>query len=176
MRTLLFILISVQCTLAQKYKLDKSLVSFFSSAPIEDIRAGNTKSNSIFNLANGEIVISIPINQFQFDKALMQQHFNEKYMESGKYPRATFQGKISGIEKVQYQQEVLAIGIMNIHGVNQAIEIPGQLTLNKDQIDMKAVFKVILDDYKIKIPAIMWKNIAEEIEVTVNFIYKPYEN
>jgi len=176
MRILIFILLSVHCTYAQKYKLEKSQVSFFSSAPVEDIRADNTKTSSIFNLTNGDIVISIPINQFQFDKALMQQHFNEKYMESDKYPRAIFQGKISGIENVQYRQEVMAIGIMNIHGVNREIKIPGQLIMTKDQIEMKAVFKVLLEDYKIKIPAIMWKNIAEEIEVTVNFIYKSYEN
>jgi hypothetical protein len=76
---------------SQKFTAEKSHVSFFSDAAIEDISAENTKASSIFNTATSEIVFSIPIKDFRFAKALMQEHFNEKYMDSEKFPKATFQ-------------------------------------------------------------------------------------
>jgi polyisoprenoid-binding protein YceI len=172
MRILLLLFLSAQLLTAQKYKIEKSLVTFYSAAPVEDIKAVNTKASSFFDKSTGEVVFSIPINQFQFEKMLMQQHFNEKYMESEKYPRASFQGKIEGIKNDLSQQQVRAIGILTIHGVSNQIEVPGQLKFIGNKIEMNAVFIVKLEDYQIKIPAIMWKNIAEEIEVTVEFTYK----
>src|SRR6266478_4827410 len=83
---------------AQKFTSDKTYVKFFSDASIEDITAENTKSSSIFNEATGDVVFSIPIKEFEFDKSLMKEHFNEKYMESEQFPKAIFQGKISGYQ------------------------------------------------------------------------------
>src|SRR5690349_8061189 len=83
---------------SQKYVAEKSQITFFSDAALEDITATNKKASSIFNSANGEIVFSVPISEFQFAKSLMQEHFNEKYMESDKYPKSTFQGKIENYD------------------------------------------------------------------------------
>lgn len=175
MRVLLMICLSVQLVNAQKYKLDKSLINFYSSAPLEDITANNTKTTSIFDADKAEIVFSVPIQEFQFEKALMQEHFNEKYMESDKYPRSTFQGKIVSFNKSSAEQQVIAKGKLTIHGVTREVEIPGTIKLQGNIIEMNTKFIVKLEDYKIKIPAILWKNIAEEIEVTANFVYKLYE-
>jgi hypothetical protein len=71
------------------------LVSLYSKAPIEDIDALSDKGTSVFNAATGELAFSVPIRSFKFDKALMQEHFNENYMESDKYPQAIFKGKIN---------------------------------------------------------------------------------
>src|SRR2546429_2267412 len=82
----------------QKFTAEKTYVKFFSDAAIEDITADNTKSSSIFNEATGDVVFSIPIKEFEFEKSLMKEHFNEKYMETEQFPKSTFQGKISGYQ------------------------------------------------------------------------------
>ena len=176
MRIILLLYLSVQLVSAQKYKLETSLVTFFSSAPVEDIRAVNNKSNSLFDADKAEIAFSVPISEFQFEKSLMQEHFNEKYMESDKYPRAFFQSKISEFTKELPEQNVVAKGKLTIHGVTKEVEIPGVIKYSENKVEMFAKFMVRLEDYKIKIPTLLWRNIAEEVEVTVSFVYKPYEN
>ena len=158
---------------AQKFTADKAYVKFFSDAAIEDITAENTKASSIFNDATGDVVFSIPIKEFEFEKSLMKEHFNEKYMESEQYPKATFQGKVSGYDlSATGEQKATASGKMTIHGVTQDVTINGTLENLKGALTMKAKFMVKLADYKIKIPQLLWKNIAEEVEVTVEFNFK----
>src|SRR5437868_1139015 len=101
MRSALFFLLLFAVTIfanAQKYTAEKGQITFFSDAAIEDIRAVNTVVGSLFNATSGEIVFIMKIRDFTFDKSLMREHFNEKYMESEKYPKATFQGKINGFK------------------------------------------------------------------------------
>lgn len=158
---------------AQKYSIDRSFVKFFSDAAVEDITAENSKSSSIFNEVTGEVVFSIPIKEFEFEKSLMKQHFNEKYMESDQFPKAMFQGKINGFQaNATGEQKATAKGKLTIHGVEQDVEIPGTILKANNSILMKSKFIVKLADYKIKIPQLLWKNIAEEVEVTVEFNYK----
>ena len=159
---------------AQKFTADKSYIKFYSHATIEDIAAENTKASSIFNEANGDVVFSIPIKEFEFEKSLMKEHFNEKYMETEQFPKATFQGKISGYQpSVSGEQKATAAGKMTIHGVTQDVQIPGTMINSNGVLTMKAKFMIKLVDYKVKIPQLLWKNIAEEVEVTVEFNYKP---
>ena len=157
---------------AQKYTSEKSTVTFFSSATLEDIKADNTKASSVFDASNGNIAFVVPINEFQFKKSLMQEHFNEKYMETEKYTKSTFQGKIVGFDPNAATQNVKAQGKLTIHGVTKDVEIPGTIEKQGDKLVMKSVFIVKLADYKVDIPKLMWQNIAEQVEVTVNFTYK----
>lgn len=160
----------------QKFISEKSGVTFFSKASIEDITARNEKAMSIFDMGTGEIAFSIPIKEFVFDKSLMQEHFNEKYMESEKFPKATFQGKLSGYTADgSGSQPVVASGKLTIHGVTKDVEVPGTFLKNQQQIVLASKFIVKLEDYKVKIPQLLWKNIAESVEVTVDFTLKPYE-
>jgi polyisoprenoid-binding protein YceI len=176
MRTILLILccsVSLSIT-AQKYTAEKSFISFYSHAAIEDITADNKKASSIINVSTNDIVFSVPIPEFRFAKSLMQEHFNEKYMESDKYPKATFSGKISGFDANKSgAQEAKAIGKMTIHGVTKDVEIPGTLEKQGDKLQLKSKFIVKLVDYKIEIPQLLWKNIAEQVEVTADFVYRP---
>lgn len=159
---------------AQKFTAEKTYVKFFSDAAIEDITAENTKASSIYNEATGDVVFSVPIKEFEFEKSLMKEHFNEKYMETEQYPKATFQGKISGYQSSNSgEQKATATGKMIIHGVEQNVTINGTMENIKGAPKMKAKFMVKLVDYKIKIPQLLWKNIAEEVEVTVEFNFKP---
>jgi polyisoprenoid-binding protein YceI len=159
---------------AQKYVLEKSVVTFFSEAAIENITAKNSKTNSVFDTKASDIAFSVPINQFEFAKKLMQEHFNEKYMESEKFPKSTFSGKMSGFDiSAKGAQPVKANGKLTIHGVTTTLEIPGTAEVVGGKIVLKSKFIVKLADYNIKIPQLMWQNIAEQVEVTVDFTYKP---
>lgn len=160
--------------LAQKYNVEKSSVSFFSDAAIEDITAENKKAAGIFNAATGDIVFSIPINEFQFEKSLMQEHFNEKYMQSDKFPKSTFQGKVTGFNPAATGvQEAKANGKLTIHGVTKEVEIPGTIQKQNNKFQFKTKFIVKLVDYNIEIPQLLWQNIAEQVEVTGVFLFKP---
>jgi hypothetical protein len=176
MKLLLSILICFSLTevRSQKYSVEESDIFFFSDAAIEDIKAENKKAAGIFNTANGDIVFSIPINEFQFAKSLMQEHFNEKYMESDKFPKATFSGKVSGFDaSASGVQQAKANGKLTIHGVSNDVEIPGTIEKKDDQLILKTKFLVKLADYKITIPQLLWQNIAEQVEVTCEFAFKP---
>ena len=176
MKRISIILIFGICTsaLGQKYAAEKSFVSFFSKATIEDITAHNTKSQSIFNAATGEIVFVIPIQEFQFAKSLMKEHFNEKYMDTEKFPKSTFQGKITGFDiHATGEQQAKAVGKLTIHGVTKDIEIPGTLQIVNGKVMMKSSFIVKLDTYNITRPQLMWQNIAEQVEVKIEFTFKP---
>ncbi len=158
---------------AQKYSAESSVVSFFSDGAIEDIAASNAKSMSIFNTTTGDVVFSIPIKDFEFEKSLMKEHFNEKYMETEKFPKATFQGKITGFQStVTGEQAAKAAGKLTMHGVTKEIELAGTVEFSNGKVMMKSKFLVKLEDYKIAIPQLLWQNIAEEIEVRTEFTYK----
>ena len=157
---------------AQRFVVETSVVTFFSDAAIEDIEATNKKTTGIFDGSSKQIAFSVPINEFQFDKKLMQQHFNEKYLESEKFPTSTFSGTVEGYDPEKSgEQNVIAKGKLKIHGVTKQVEIKG--TIKRDSnIEMNAKFIVVLKDYKVKIPQLLWQNIAEQVEVTVKFTFK----
>jgi polyisoprenoid-binding protein YceI len=177
MKRLILIAVLVSANFAcfsQKYVVEKGRVSFFSDATIEDIKADNVKSVSIINTTTADVAFSIPVAEFQFEKELMQEHFNEKYLETDKYPKATFQGKIEGfLLSTTTQQTVKAVGKLSLHGITKDVSIPGTILVTNNKLALESKFIVKLADYEIKIPQLMWQNIAEQVEVTLNFTYKP---
>jgi hypothetical protein len=159
---------------AQKFSAEKGQISFFSDAPIEDIEAVNSIVGSLFNAGTGEIVYILKIRDFIFPKSLMREHFNEKYLESEKFPKSTFQGKIVGFNPdASGVQKVNAIGKLSIHGITKDIDVAGTMENLNGKVLLKSKFMVKLADYGIKIPTIVWQNIAEDVEVRIDFIYKP---
>ena len=170
-----FLLVGICATAyGQKYASEKSFVSFYSHATIEDIAAKNTKASSIFNVATGDIVFSIPTKEFEFAKSLMKEHFNEKYMDSEKLPKSTFQGKITGFQvNGPGVQQAKATGKLTIHGITKEIDVPGTVEFTNGKVIIKSAFIAKLDDYEIMRPQLLWQNIAEQVEVKIEFTYKP---
>ena len=159
---------------AQKYTAEKGALSFFSDGAVEDIEAKNSMVGSLFNSSSGELVFIAKIRDFIFPKSLMREHFNEKYMETERFPKSTFTGKLVGFKAGSSgEQKVSAVGKINIHGITKDIEVPGIIEFKDGKALMKAKFIVKLADYNIKIPTLIWQNIAEEVEVRVEFTYKP---
>ena len=159
------------------YISDKSHVRFFSQAPLEDIEATSTKLRAALNLETGMLLFIIPINSFEFEKQLMQKHFNNQYLESDKYPEARFEGKFTGAPiELNGSKEALFDGLLTIHGETK--KVSGNAMLQKDGkiIHGKSTFLVRLEDYKIKVPRMVIKNIAEEVEVTIQVDFIPELN
>lgn len=161
--------------LGQKYITESGTVSFFSYALIENIDATNSRITSIFDADNGNLVYSIPIKHFEFDKSLMKEHFNENYLESEKFPKSIFKGKLEGFQKKDGSQEVRAIGELLIHGVTKHVEIPGTIEMKEGKVIINAKFIIAVADYEVEIPSLLFQNIAEKVEVTLNINYKLYE-
>lgn len=172
---LLLVFLWSNMALGQKYLSDQSHVSFFSEAPLENIEAHSYSARSVFDMETGKIVFTIPIRTFEFEKSLMQEHFNEKFMESGKYPRAKFSGVVENYSEEQGKQQVEAKGEIEIHGVTKEISVPGEMEINGNQIKVTTEFPLEVADFEIKIPEVVTRNIAKTVDVNLEFIYEPYE-
>ena len=166
-----FILLGFISTIAQdKYKLINSSVRFFSSTPVEDIEAENKASLGVLDTKTGNFSVRVPITEFKFKSTLMEDHFNENYMESEKYPNATFKGVIKdpinlGKDGVY---KVTADGDFETHGVVQKRQIPLTITVAKGVVTYTSEFKVKLEDHQIKVPTVVFAKIAEVIDVKLN--------
>ncbi len=151
-------------------------ISFFSSAPIEDIEAVNSRVQALLDNSSGEIAVRMRIEDFQFRKSLMQKHFNENYMESHNYPEARFDGYIEGFDEFAedgYPDEVTVRGNMTIRGVTNEVAVAGSFRRSGPHYVCRAVFPVSLEDYDIRIPRMLVRNIAEVVEVTVDIRLAP---
>lgn len=159
---------------AQKYISRTGKVVFFSATQLENIEAFNNEVGTILDAASGDVVIQVPIRSFKFEKALMQEHFNENYMESSKYPKAEFKGKIANLSAVNFAKDgtynVQVPGKMTMHGVTKDISVPGTITVKGNSVTSAAKFKVKTADYNIEIPKLVEGKIAKEVEVSLNAI------
>ncbi len=171
--TLSAILLCTSLGLAQKFKASDGTASFYSDAPMEDIEAVSESVNSIIDLEKKELAFLIPINSFQFDKKLMQEHFNENYMESEKYPNASFKGSLIGYNSgTRATQNVKAKGEMTIHGVKRNISVDGTLETKGEKLILKSKFQISVADYDVEIPQVVFYNIAETVDVTLELTYE----
>jgi polyisoprenoid-binding protein YceI len=142
---------------------------------VEDIQANTSSGASVYNASTGDLIFNIPIKSLHFPKQRMQEHFNENYMESDKYPNASFRGKIQ--EHVDVTKDgsysVTATGELDVHGVKQKRSIPGTISVQNGVVSMKSEFMVKCVDHHIEIPKIVFYNIAESIKVTASATYQP---
>lgn len=151
-------------------------VRFLSEAPLEIIRARSEELRGALDSENNTFAFSISMGTFEgFNSPLQEEHFCEKFLECAKYPKATFQGKI--IEQVDYAvpgtYQVRAKGDFTIHGISQERIIKSILKVEKDQIDISAAFEVPLADHNIKVPRVVYQNLAEVIRVEVQLSLIP---
>ena len=158
----LLFFISIDCY-SQQYIANDGEITFFSFAPIEDIKAVNKKVSAAFDISNNDIVFQLYISDFNFRKKLMQTHFNENYLESDIYPKANFVGKVFALE----EDSAVVRGLLTIHGVSNEIEANGMFIKNNNSIKISSEFNVKLEDYNVSIPTIVMYKIAEEILVNV---------
>ena len=154
---------------AQKMTIKSSSISFFSDGLLEDITAVNTASQAILNLVDGAFVLRIPITSFEFPNQLMQEHFNENYLESDKFPVATFKGKLSRTFEMGRITNTTfeAQGELMIHGIAQERIILIDISDEKKGIKVQGKFDIALEDHDIDIPSLLFQKIAEIIAVDI---------
>lgn len=157
-------------TTAQQYKLADSEIVFKSTAEKEDITAKNSKSIGVVDFSSKKFTFKVSILKFIFPNELMQEHFNENYMESESFPYATYKGIFSGDVNIKKDgvYRVTTKGTLSIHGVEVKVEIPATITVKGNKLSLGASFKVKPEDHGIKIPGDMTDNIAKEMEVTIS--------
>ena len=176
LKTLIFILIISNKLFGQLYVTQTGETNFFSETPVENISAINKTVGAIFNTNTNEIAVSMKMNAFDFPNKLMQEHFNENYMESEKFPTGIFKGKI--LEGIDYTKngtyDVTAKGQLTLHGVTQARDLKGKLTIDNQKINLVCSFDVRLVDYKIDVPKLVFAKIAEVISVKSKYAFIPY--
>ncbi|MBK8054535.1 MAG: YceI family protein [Saprospiraceae bacterium] len=157
---------------AQKYFTKTGVISFHSDTPIEKIEAQNKSSNCVLDIASGKLEFAVLIKGFQFEKALMQEHFNENYMESNKFPKATFKGQIDNYSKIDPAKNgkttVKVSGDLTIHGVTKKMTTDAVITVVNGKIDADAQFSILVVDYGIVIPALVKGQIAKSVKVMVD--------
>lgn len=176
--TALFIFSILNLTgFSQKYMTKNGYIGFYSHTPIEDIKADNNQVASVLDIASGDLVFQVLIRSFRFEKALMEEHFNENYMESEKYPKALFKGKITNISAVNFSKngtyEATVAGDLTIHNVTNKISTKGSIEIVTGGINATSKFNIVPEDYKISIPWIIRDKINKTLEVTVTMKYTP---
>jgi polyisoprenoid-binding protein YceI len=160
---------------AQLLVSKNTTVSFFSSTVLEDIEATSQVASSAIDSKTGDLLFKVSNTSFKFRKKLMQEHFNENYMESDKFPYSEFKGKIEGAFDVTKDgsYKVKVSGNLNVHGVTKPYTAPAELTVSNGTVSASAAFKVRIADHGIKIPSLVFKNIAEFVTVKVQAVYPP---
>lgn len=176
--TLLFCLVLLATTSVfsqKKYFTRNGNIVFNAGTAVEDIDGVNTTTTSIFDASTGQIEFAVLVKGFEFKKALMQDHFNENYMESDKYPKSVFKGKIVNIDKVNFEKDgsypVTVKGTLEMHGVKKDVETNGTLKVAGQSVTSNAEFTVLLADYNIAIPSLVKDKVSKTVTIKVNCSY-----
>lgn len=164
-------------TSPDKYITKQGQVTFFSYTTVENIEATNNQVLSILDAQTGDIAVSMLMRAFSFKKALMQEHFNESYIESDLFPKATFEGQVLNLDPMDESIQTKIIkGVFTLRDRSKEIEIKAQIARQKGSYVISGETELSVDDFDIKIPPILSPNIAKTIKVSFNFQYEPYEN
>jgi hypothetical protein len=160
-----------QVSAQSKWFTKKGQISFYSETAVEKIEAHNKRVTAVLEQESGKLEFSVLITAFEFEKALMQEHFNENYMESSKFPKSTFIGKITNPTAVNYTKDgeysVQVEGDLTMHGVTKKITEKASIIVNKGKISAKTTIQVALKDYNITVPSVVGAKIAEVIRVEI---------
>lgn len=166
---------SLQVSAQQKYFSKTATIVFDAEGKlddVEDIKATTHTATCVFDAETGNFEWSVPIKSFTFANSLMQQHFNENYMESEKYPKATFKGKVADPSAIDFSTEgsvskVRVSGDLTIHGVTQKVDVDGQFKVKNGVPAALSSFEVALKDYNITIPKVVFMKIAENVKIDI---------
>lgn len=151
-------------------------VTFFSYTTVENIQATNNTVQSVIDVETNDIAVSMLMKAFVFDKSLMQSHFNESYIESDRYPKSTFVGKIIDLDAdFEGIQTRIIKGDFTMRNITKPMEIKAQVSNNGSEIIINGETTLLVDDFMINIPPVLKQNISKNIKVSFNLVHKPNE-
>lgn len=143
----------------------------------EEIEAIHKNVISVLDTKTGNFQFSVLMTGFEFQRALMQEHFNENYVESTKYPKSDFKGVIAENGSINYSKDgvysVTVKGSLTMHGVSKSVEVPGKIEIKSGKIIANATFNVLLSDYQINVPQLVVDKVAKTAKITVNCNMEP---
>lgn len=152
-------------------------VNFNADGPLEKIEAKNGQGASVMDTKTGNLEFMVSMKAFEFEKALMQEHFNENYVESDKYPKAVFKGAIQDISKVNFKADgvypVQLKGNMTLHGVTNEMLADGTIEVKGGKVTGKSKFTLKCSDYKIEIPSLVKDKVSNVVTIVVSAPYQP---
>jgi hypothetical protein len=153
------------------------VISFKAGTAVENIDGLNKSVTSVFDAATGQIEFAVLVKGFEFKRGLMQEHFNENYMESEKFPKAVFKGKSDNIKTIDFKKDgsypTIVKGTLDIHGVKKEVEVSGVIHVLNGITSSVADFKILLSDYHIEIPGAVKDKISPTVEIHTECTYKP---
>jgi hypothetical protein len=155
-------------------------INFNCSTPLEDIVAESNQATTFINTVKNEVAFSVLTTSFKFRRTLMEEHFNENYMESAKnkeFSKAKFSGKIISPIDWKIEKSVIADvkGELSMHGVTKEIALKAKITPGKGKIVVSAEIKITPEDFNIAIPSAVRDKIAKEVTIKIDAIYSPYQ-
>lgn len=164
-----FVMACCASNYAQTYMTRNGLIGFYSKMPLEDIKAENNQVYAVIDAGKKNLAFTLLVKGFLFEKALMQEHFNENYIESDKYPKAVFIGAYVGDVTTGKDgvYKVTVKGNLTLHGIKKAIEAPGTMEVKGGKILGRSSFMIKPEDFNINIPSVVRDKIAKEMRVNV---------
>lgn len=174
---ILALLLITQIAIGQKYFSKTGKITFTSEAPMEKIEASNSSASTVIDMSTGNLEWAVLVQGFRFEKSLMKEHFNENYMESTKYPKATFKGRLDNPAAINLAKDgtypVTVTGQLEIHGVSQTVSAQGTVTVKKGAITAaNSKLTIALADYKIEIPKLVGDNISKTVDIVIQADYQ----
>lgn len=161
---------------AQKYFTKSATIKFSSDAPMEKIEAINSKATSVIDLETGKMEWAVLIKAFKFEKALMEEHFNENYMESSQFPKSKFKGQITNLSEINFNKSgtymAKLTGQLDIHGVQKSIICDAAFVVSEEGLSGSSSLEVMLSDYDISIPKLVKDNIAKTVQISIEADFK----
>lgn len=152
-------------------------ITFYSKASLEDIEANHRSASCVLDVKSGAVQFAVLMKGFEFRKALMQEHFNENYVESDKFPNGSFKGEISNNSSINYQKEgvypATVKGKLTIHGETKDVTTEGKVILKGGKLQLVSDFDIALADYKISVPAVVKDKVAQTIKISVDCLLEP---
>ncbi len=160
---------------SQVYLTRNGFIGFYSRTPLEDIKGENNQVYAIVDVGKMNLAFTSLLKGFIFPKELMQEHFNENYVESDKYPKASFSGTFTGNLDVSKdgQYPVMVKGMLSLHNTTKEIEVPATLEVKGGTLSGQSQFEIRPEDFRIDIPSVVKDKIAKEITVTIKVDCKP---
>lgn len=159
-----------------KYFTRNATITFVSAAPMEKISSKNSQVNCILNTQTNDLAFKVVVKSFEFEKQAMADHFNDDYLQSDKFPNATFEGKIANT--IDYSKngkfDITVDGKLTIHGVTKALKQKGTIEIKNGKITAKSTFSILLSDYGITVPNDYLKKISNTVELKIDAVMTPY--
>ena len=185
MKNLFVLILAVFVTsssFGQKYFTKNGKINFDATSPSspERVEGVNRSATCVVDIKTGAIQFAMLMKGFEFERALMEEHFNENYVESDKFPKSEFKGKLKDVDEIDFTKDgtykVKVKGDITIHGETKEVETEGKLVVQNGKINADAEFTVKLSDFKISIPGLVADKVSKTAKVIVSCSLEPLKN